>query len=217
MKTFDANIVTELDAEQLRFYWLLELVLTSTWRFTDCDIPIYVSGNKYSAGRPWRVTGSTIGASMAADRVGLEISDLSQSLASDILAADPRGKQVKISFCCLDTDHQLIAAEDWINGFIDDYGLSEKTFTAAVVNELALWNKRTLRKDQVDCPWDFKGTECGYSGAATSCDRTYERCLALSNTDNFGGERWLADIEEKKILWGYTLEKLSGGNPYKAV
>lgn len=33
----------------------------------------------------------------------------------------------------------------------------------------------------------FKGAYCGYSGAATYCDRSYARCKALGNLIRFGG------------------------------
>lgn len=34
---------------------------------------------------------------------------------------------------------------------------------------------------------EFKGTLCGYSGAETECDRTFERCRELGNSTRFGG------------------------------
>lgn len=33
----------------------------------------------------------------------------------------------------------------------------------------------------------FKGTQCGYAGAETVCDRTLTRCRELSNSERFGG------------------------------
>ncbi len=37
------------------------------------------------------------------------------------------------------------------------------------------------------CSFDFKGTDCGYSGAETQCNKSWARCVDLSNTDRFGG------------------------------
>lgn len=37
------------------------------------------------------------------------------------------------------------------------------------------------------CGWDFKGTDCGYSGAETQCDKSWTRCTELVNIDRFGG------------------------------
>jgi len=47
------------------------------------------------------------------------------------------------------------------------------------------------RRYKAMCPWIFKGTECGYAGGETLCDRTPARCDALGMTDNFGGFRWV--------------------------
>ncbi len=37
------------------------------------------------------------------------------------------------------------------------------------------------------CNWKFKGDECGYSGAETVCNRTYEQCVERGQTARFGG------------------------------
>lgn len=34
----------------------------------------------------------------------------------------------------------------------------------------------------------FKSTACGYSGAETACNRTFARCIELSNQQRFGGQ-----------------------------
>lgn len=36
------------------------------------------------------------------------------------------------------------------------------------------------------CRYIFKDSRCGYTGAATSCDKTLSRCRALSNSTRFG-------------------------------
>ena len=37
------------------------------------------------------------------------------------------------------------------------------------------------------CRWKFRGTECGYTGSETMCDRTLTACQARGNTARFGG------------------------------
>jgi len=39
-------------------------------------------------------------------------------------------------------------------------------------------------------------------GAADWCDRTYTKCVTLSNTTNYGGFRWLPSIVDREIWWG---------------
>jgi len=86
---------------------------------------------------------------------------------------------------------------------IDDWDLDEERASVTLVTPFSQWARKTLSKYSPSCRWKvFKGTECGYSGAATWCDRTYARCQALGNTGNFGGFRWLFSIVDKEIWWG---------------
>lgn len=42
------------------------------------------------------------------------------------------------------------------------------------------------------CNWLYKGAECAYAGALTTCKRNLEDCIAHSNAPRFGGYRGLA-------------------------
>jgi len=53
----------------------------------------------------------------------------------------------------------------------------------------------------IDGDWYLVGT-CRYAGAEAWCDRSWERCLALTNTINSGGFRWLPGLFDKEINWG---------------
>lgn len=51
-----------------------------------------------------------------------------------------------------------------------------------------IFPRRNQLKDR--CTWKYKGTECGYVGALTSCDLSLQGangCTAHSNSDRFGG------------------------------
>lgn len=37
------------------------------------------------------------------------------------------------------------------------------------------------------CNWIFKGAECAYAGAVTTCDRSLDTCRTLANSARFGG------------------------------
>lgn len=37
------------------------------------------------------------------------------------------------------------------------------------------------------CYWKFKSPECGYTGAAETCDKTLKQCRAYGNNKRFGG------------------------------
>lgn len=88
-------------------------------------------------------------------------------------------------------------------GGIDAWTIDGSQVKLAAKSEMARWTQRPLALHSVSCRWkDFKGIECGYSGAATWCDRTYTRCVELGNSDNFGGFRWLPSIMDKEFWWG---------------
>jgi len=41
------------------------------------------------------------------------------------------------------------------------------------------------------CDWIFKGAECGYTGAETTCDKSLKACQAYSNSVRFSGKTGL--------------------------
>jgi len=43
---------------------------------------------------------------------------------------------------------------------------------------------------------------CNYTGAETSCDQSYDRCIELGNQANFGGFRWQPYLADKDLWWG---------------
>lgn len=59
------------------------------------------------------------------------------------------------------------------------------TFTLGAANP---FNRRSPQRRLVpSCQWKFKSAECGYAGAATTCDKTLDRCRELGNSNRFGG------------------------------
>ena len=90
----------------------------------------------------------------------------------------------------------------FFNGFVTDWSLTERTARLNLASEFMLWRKKTLRLPTPSCPWNFKGAECGYSGAQDWCDKSVERCSGLANYDNFGGRRYIASLETAKLWWG---------------
>lgn len=59
------------------------------------------------------------------------------------------------------------------------------SFTLGGVNAYnKVVHKRMLRNG---CRFRFKSVQCGYTGSATECNKTYSRCQELSNQARFGG------------------------------
>ncbi len=89
------------------------------------------------------------------------------------------------------------------DGIIGKWECDEEELVFQVVGKLCKWSRKTLNRHPANCRWQiFKGIECKYNGNELSCDRSYIKCQGLNNTANFGGFRWLPDLEKKEIWWG---------------
>jgi hypothetical protein len=88
------------------------------------------------------------------------------------------------------------------NGFVTQWSIDNLTAQVNIGSEFMLWSKKTLRLPTPNCPWSFKGSECAYAGAETWCDKSPDRCSELDNYSNFGGRKFIADLEGQKIFWG---------------
>lgn len=201
MKSFDSNITAELAKEVAAIFFFAELQFASTYRYTDCDIDMYHGGNKYDH-FPFSMGNVVNSAGMSVDSLELNFSNVSLAMSSIVLGEDIKNKTCILSFFMVNASYSIIAVEELFRGRVGDWDLTEGDCRIKLVNEFVFWSKRTLRTCQASCPWTFKLTECTYSGGETWCDQSYDRCLALSNTDSFGGFRFLPSIEEKNIWWG---------------
>lgn len=47
----------------------------------------------------------------------------------------------------------------------------------------------------------YQAGTCRYAGAETWCDGSIARCKALGNEINFGGEEYISDLQNKKVIW----------------
>ena len=175
--------------------------LSSAIRKTDCDVDLTVAGLVFESSTI-RIGEVMQNAGLSVDSLDLILSTVDQSMVQTVLSQDVRGYQATIDLVAIDDDFKVVGTAPLWRGVIDDWDMNEQEITITVLNELFLWSKKTLRKCQASCRWEFRGAECAYAGAETWCDQSYERCLALSNTDQFGGFRFLPAIMERDIYWG---------------
>ena len=82
-------------------------------------------------------------------------------------------------------------------GYLDNWVYKPGSIKLTAIDRTIKGDRLTLNKYNATCRWrTFKGPKCQYVGAATFCDRTYERCYIKNN---FGGFRWLPDISERVL------------------
>ena len=202
MKTFSANLITALEKENATAFILVEMQFSAPLRYTNAEVDFYFSGDLYTP-EDIRFDRVAYSASGAVDAMTLSIGNVDLSQSAIVLGQNVTGKTVILTIVVLDpADFSVIGSFEPFRGLVNTWDLDEDRVNYYLVNELILWRKKTLRTASSSCPWPFKSTECGYAGEESWCDQTYDRCAALTNSDQFGGNRFLPSIMEKDIWWG---------------
>lgn len=204
MRTINASILAQLEAEELRPFLLLSMTIGgTTYRYTDCDVPIHLTNTYTPLG--FKFSSVKYSLSNIVDKVDISIDNLDSVQTALFVGGTPQGSAVVLSLVVLDASLNIVNSSAVIlfQGEIDSWKLSERALSITVTSIFYSWSQRTLSKHSPSCRWkQFKSTECNYAGASTWCDRTYPRCIALSNTTNYGGFRWLPSIVDKEVWWG---------------
>lgn len=202
MKTFDAAMIAEIAKTEARFCWLIDFTVGGfTYRWTDLDIELYVDGDKYVP-EAFAVGEITATPGLGVASVQLQLSNTDHSMRWLVLDREIRNTAVSVGFAAVDGTGGVLSTATLFYGLVSTYVVDDTAVVLTLVNELALWHKKTLRQASMSCRWTFKGPECGYAGGETWCDKSHERCAALANTAAFGGFRFLEDIMERKVRWG---------------
>lgn len=205
MKNFDAAMVTELAKEIFSFFVTVELQFTTTYYYTDLDIPVHYGGTRYI---PTAVKLSDIAytGDNSVDSITLTFGNADLGMSSLLLNEDIRNKTVILSLGALNNARTCIGLENVFQGMVSEWKIDETEVTITVVNEFIFWRKKTLRNCANSCSWEFKGTECGYAGGENWCDKSYDRCDNLHNGLNYGGFRYVSALALKKVWWGQQAE-----------
>ncbi len=193
---------------------LYELQLDSgTYYFSDQDITW--NGHHYL---PYVISRSDIKRYMSQqfDSVTVTFSNVDTVLAQLIAANDVEGGILtirKIDRTVTDDSLPLFIGQIQRPGAVD-----EKICELTALEYLgSIDADAPARLFDVTCPWPFAGAECGYSGSATDCDHSWSNCSLLSNTDRFGGFRFMpatgtyqyTEVTQSRFLLFFTRKKKS--------
>ena len=214
MRNFNASTTAALVADTAKTFWFIDLEFDSdTYRYSDCDIPLYSGGNKYEP-NGFQISNLRISADLSVDRARIDIQNVDLVQSGILLNETVANRSVEIYFGCLNSSNAIIALESIFSGRITAWGgMTTRNCPLTIGNYFTFWHKKSLRLAQATCPWAFASSEdpeCGYSGSETACNKTWKRCSELANTLSFGGFRWLPALREKKIWWGMVPGKKIG-------
>ncbi len=122
------------------------------------------------------------------DQVSVKVSNISQFIQNKLETYDLRGKKVIITMVFANL------LSDSLNCIEHSYYIDAYTANVEVVEFTCTGKFDVLRTElparkywRNFCTWKFKSTECGYDGAETACNKTFQRCKALTNQERFGG------------------------------
>lgn len=211
MKTFPALYTTEFTKQNVISAYLFKLSLSTPRYWTSFDQDIYFDSRWWTR-KNIKFDSAQLSIDAKVDSITIEIENIDKAISDILLAEDIAGKDIRIYHVFLDkltiapigATTESNATKIFV-GWLDRTEVDRRRARIRCYNHFILWQKLTpRRKYDVNCQWVFKGTECAYAGGETWCDRTWDRCVALSNKLNYGGFRHLGYLSGKEIMWGKT-------------
>jgi hypothetical protein len=212
MRSLPVALAAEVVKEAQYGCYLVQIDLPTVLRFTSLDIPLRYDSKTWEA-RGFEFKGVETAMSEEIDKMDLSIDNVDHALTNVFHANMVRRKLVWLWYLGLSYPATPVGISLIFNGNIDQVELDHRAVRLEVMSALAYWRKRVpARIYQATCPWIFEplldpadirvGKYCRYAGAETWCDQSYKRCKDLSNSDNFGGFRWLPWLLNRTFKWG---------------
>jgi len=122
------------------------------------------------------------------DSVKVKIANASREIQAYLEAYDWRKKKViiKTVFANQLSDPDVFRDDIY---YIASYVMNAEAAEFELSSKLDILQVTLPRRVYLrnHCRFKFKGTECGYAGAATTCNKTLQQCRAYSNQLRFGG------------------------------
>jgi len=208
------DIIDKLESNEITTFYLFQYTVGSTtYRYTDCEIPITTAIDGTTEvtfdTRSFSFDDVSYSAGDIVDSVSIRIDNLDSVLTAIFAGSVIVDAPALLYMILFEDDNSILATQLLFNGTLNDFELSETELSITVSSPFTKWHQTSNAKHSKLCRWKkFKGTECKYAGAELLCNRLHSRCVELSNEDNFGGFRWLPEIEDLKIWWGPTPEQM---------
>ncbi len=121
------------------------------------------------------------------DSVKVQLSNISRLIEYYLQNYDLRGKKISIKMVYANLLDDPDAYVEFSN-YIDSYTSNVKNVVFNIMSKFDILNVQVPGRIFIKshCQWLFKSTECGYTGAETSCNKTRSRCRELANQLRFG-------------------------------
>ena len=208
-----SDILDQYENKQLFPFFIIDFTDGSTdYKYTSLDVTQTLTASAGPSGtyapRGFQFESISYTMGTIVDDAVVRVDNLDQSLTPAFVGGTVQGQEATLYTGVLNASGGVIGTLMLFQGEIDSFQLEEDYVQITVTSIFTNWSHKSTGKHSSSCRWKvFKGTECAYAGAEGWCDRSYTRCDALANTINFGGFRFLPDLENKTIWWGPTTEQ----------
>lgn len=122
------------------------------------------------------------------DTVNVKVANISRYIQALLEQFNLRGKKVTITLVFANLLTSSLNKIDFIY-YVDSYvaGVDTAEFTCTSKFDLLKMELPARRFWRNHCTWKFKSDQCGYVGAVTSCNKTFQACKVRLNQERFGG------------------------------
>jgi len=122
------------------------------------------------------------------DTIRLTLSNVSRDIQLYLETYDLRAKKISIKQVWADQLADTDAYLEYVY-YIDNYSADQINVQFSLTSRFDVMDVTLPSRvySRNFCGWIFSGTECGYSGAEATCDKTKTRCKVLNNFIGFGG------------------------------
>ncbi len=193
-RTIDAAAKTKAQAAKNNPIYLVTISLSgTTLRLTDNNANVTFPTSGGSTYTSWGMSFSPVRNTMTGevDRVTIQLDNTDLSMSGYVVNNDFPGCTLTIARVFGDLLSSAAYATTVFSGIIGAPIANEQSVILTVCNPLLRAQQQAGRLYQNLCPWEFKGTECGYSGASSTCNKTANQCNSYSNLANFGGFNYI--------------------------
>lgn len=211
-RSLNQTLLNELAGSEMFPFFALDFTDGDTeYKYTTLDIPICLTDLGTTASGVYQPRGFEFESinytlSNVMDNCTLRIDNLDRVLTSIFVGGTVEEKTADVYLGLITTSGispEVLGTVQLFTGEVDSFEVDETEVRMVIGSIFTRWANQAYNKHSASCRWKiFKGTECTYSGVQPWCDRSYTRCVALENTENYGGFRFLPSIEKKKIWWG---------------
>lgn len=211
MRDIAADMLAQYRSNELTTIWLFEFEVSDTWyRYNSMDVPFYfdgtlsgttISGNFLPLGFQFEEILYTM--NQVVDSATITVDNLDSVMTALFVGSTVQDGDAKLYGGVITSSGTILGIVEVFEGKIDSFDIDETELRLVVASPFAQWSSTSYGLHSSSCRWKvFTGTECAYAGGENWCDRSYTRCTALGNTANFGGFRYLPDLQNKTIWWG---------------